>query len=89
MPVLVRIRGAKVCMFYNDHLPPHVHVRDGQRNALVSIETGEVFRGDVDPGPRDEVLEWITTHREQLASAWEHACVGRSLSEVWVEGARP
>ncbi|AEG15166.1 hypothetical protein Desku_1586 [Desulfofundulus kuznetsovii DSM 6115] len=45
MPVICEFAGIKICMYYHDHLPPHVHVLAPGFQALVSIPGGEVLAG--------------------------------------------
>jgi hypothetical protein len=39
MPEISRFLGIVIAMFYNDHEPPHFHVRYGERRASVAIDT--------------------------------------------------
>jgi len=34
-------------MFYNDHEPPHFHVRYGERRAIVAIDTLVLLEGSL------------------------------------------
>ncbi|WP_318780325.1 DUF4160 domain-containing protein [Atlanticothrix silvestris] len=36
-------------MYYNDHPPPHFHVRYNNQKALVSIQTLEILSGELTP----------------------------------------
>ncbi|HEX7029874.1 MAG TPA: DUF4160 domain-containing protein, partial [Gammaproteobacteria bacterium] len=35
MPEISRFFGMVIAMFYNDHAPPHFHVKYGDREALI------------------------------------------------------
>ena len=39
MPEISRFFGIIVAIFYNDHPPPHFHVRYGRQRAIVDIAT--------------------------------------------------
>ena len=39
MPELARFFGIIISMYYNDHPPPHFHVRYGTQKAIIDIET--------------------------------------------------
>jgi hypothetical protein len=39
MPELSRFFGIIVMMFYDDHPPPHFHVRYGSQKAIVAIDS--------------------------------------------------
>jgi hypothetical protein len=47
MPILSVFFGMIVRMWHDDHPPPHVHVEYQGFVAQVSIETGEVMRGQL------------------------------------------
>jgi hypothetical protein len=44
MPEISRFFGIIVQMYYNDHEPPHFHVRCSGQKALIGIETLAVER---------------------------------------------
>ena len=46
MPELCRFLGILITMFYNDHAPPHFHVRYAKQKAVVGIDPGwqDVYR---------------------------------------------
>ena len=41
MPELARFFGMIVTIFYDDHPPPHFHVRYGSHKAIIAIQTLE------------------------------------------------
>ena len=43
MPEISRFFGIIVAMFYNDHAPPHFHVRYAGERALIGLETLSVL----------------------------------------------
>jgi Domain of unknown function (DUF4160) len=45
MPEISRFFGIVITMYYNDHPPPHFHVRYGQQKAIVDIQTLEILEG--------------------------------------------
>lgn len=60
-------------MFYNDHPPPHFHVRYGRQRAIVSIETLAVIEGNLSPRVLGLVAEWASLHRDELWQDWQRA----------------
>ena len=60
-------------MYYNDHAPPHFHVRYGEQRALVAIETLTVIHGQLSPRALGLVTEWAGLHREELRANWRLA----------------
>jgi hypothetical protein len=47
-----------VQMYYNDHEPPHFHVRYAGQKALIAIETLSLLRGDLPPRALGLITEW-------------------------------
>lgn len=39
MPELCRFFGIIITMFYDDHAPPHFHVRYGEHKAIMTIDS--------------------------------------------------
>lgn len=46
MPEISRFYGIIIRMFQNDHNPPHFHVIYQEYEALISINTLEVLKGE-------------------------------------------
>lgn len=44
MPTISMFRGIKVCIYWKDHMPPHIHAFYGGDEIIVSIEELDVFR---------------------------------------------
>ena len=44
MPEISRFYGIVIAMFYEDHSPPHFHVRYGEQKAIIAIETLTVLQ---------------------------------------------
>ncbi len=73
MPELSRFFGIIIAMFYDDHAPPHFHVRYGAQRAIVAIETLAVIEGTLSPRVRGLVTEWASLHQAELREAWGFA----------------
>lgn len=73
MPEISRFCGMVVTMNYNDHSPPHFHVRYGSQKALVGIDSLTVLRGRLSPRMLGLIVEWAALHREELMADWELA----------------
>lgn len=46
MPVIGRIKGIILRMFFGDH-PPHFHATNNEKNGLFKIDDLEMFKGDL------------------------------------------
>ena len=73
MPEISRFFGISVLMYYNDHNPPHFHVRYGSQKAIVGVESLAVLRGSLTPRALGLVVEWASRHQEELMIDWERA----------------
>ncbi len=82
MPEISRFCGLVVTMNYNDHAPPHFHVRYGSQKALVGIETLAILRGRLSPRMLGLVVEWAAMHREELLHDWDLARQQAELNKI-------
>jgi hypothetical protein len=60
-------------MYYNDHPPPHFHVRYNQQKAIIDIETLSILEGKISPRILGLVREWAAIHKTELMQNWELA----------------
>ena len=58
MPEISRFFGMIIAMYYDDHAPPHFHVRYGEQKAIVAIESLAVTQGKLSPKALGLVMEW-------------------------------
>jgi len=82
MPEISRFFGIIVTMYYNDHLPPHFHVRYNQQKALVSINTLEIIAGKLTSRVTKLVTEWASLHQTELMQNWELAQTNQPLNKI-------
>jgi len=57
-------------MYFNDHDPPHFHVRYGEHRATFSIDALQVLEGQLPPRVVGLVAEWASLHRFELRRNW-------------------
>jgi hypothetical protein len=69
MPHISEFFGIVIKMFYNDQSPPHFHAEYGEYEAIYTIETIEVLRGEL-------------LNRFELKENWELARNGFPLNSV-------
>jgi hypothetical protein len=62
-------------MFFNDHDPPHFHVRYQQYRARIRIADGAVIDGNLPPTVNRLVREWTALRQRELMRNW-HAARG-------------
>jgi len=60
-------------MFFNDHDPPHFHVRYQGFRARILISNGEAIDGRLPPTVAGVRREWTALRREALMRNWQAA----------------
>lgn len=71
MSELSRFLGIVVFMYFNEHNPPHIHVRYNEFRAVMDIRSLNVLDGRLPARVRGLVEEWTELHQEELLSMWE------------------
>ena len=70
MPEICRFLGIVISMYFNEHNPPHFHVRYNEFRAVVSIRTLNVVDGHLPARVRGLVEEWAELHQQELMAMW-------------------
>ena len=73
MPVISRFFGVQIMMYYNEHPPPHFHVRYNSQKAVIDIAQLSVITGKIPPRILGFVIEWASLHRTELLENWNLA----------------
>lgn len=82
LPTIAYFLGISVRMFFNDHDPPHFHVRYQGHKARVSIATGEIIDGRVPPAVARILREWTELRRDALMRNWVAARAEGQLERI-------
>ena len=82
MPRISEFFGIVIKMYYNDHSPAYFHAEYGEDEAIYTIETIEVLRGELPRRAHTMVLEWTALHRMELKDNWQMARLGLPLNQV-------
>ncbi len=82
MPTVSYFYGIAIAMFFNDHNPPHFHVRYGRARALVRIADGEIITGDLPPTARRMVRDWALARRAELEENWRRSRTHEPLERI-------
>jgi hypothetical protein len=82
LPTIAYFLGIAVRMFFNDHEPPHFHVRYQGFRARVLIATGEVIDGRLPPAAARMVKEWTELRRDALMRNWVAARQDEQLEQI-------
>jgi hypothetical protein len=70
MPEICRFLGIVITMYFNDHAPPHFHVRYESHRAIVGIDPLELREGKLPPRVLGLVIEWAELHQQELLDNW-------------------
>jgi hypothetical protein len=73
VPRISEFYGIVIEMYFGDHPPPHFHALYSGEEALIVIETGEVYAGSLPTRALKLVREWLELHRAEMRSNWELA----------------
>ena len=82
MPEISRFLGIIVTMYYNDHPPPHFHVRYNQQKAIIDLETLSILEGKLSPRILGLVIEWAAIHQIELIDNWQRAREQNPLEKI-------
>lgn len=81
MPVICRFLGIAIIMYWNDHNPPHFHVKYAGHNAIITIEDGSVI-GEFPKRALSLVMEWLEIHKAELIENWLRASNGEEIRQI-------
>jgi hypothetical protein len=70
MPELSRFLGIAILMYFDDHNPPHFHVRYNDFRAIISIKDLTLMEGELPPRVWGLVMEWAGLHKNELLDNW-------------------
>ena len=82
MPEVSRFLGIIITIYYNDHPPPHFHVRYNQQKALIDIEILSIIEGKLSPRILGLVIEWAAIHKAELLENWKLAILNTPLMPI-------
>lgn len=58
-------------MYFDEHNPPHFHIRYNEFRAVMSIRELNLLEGRLPARVRGLVLEWAEMHQAELLSMWQ------------------
>lgn len=71
MPEICRFLGIRISMYFNEHNPPHFHVKYNEYRATMNINTLNVVDGYLPSKVRGLVQEWAENHQIELLKMWQ------------------
>ena len=81
MPTISMFYGIIITMNYNDHNPPHVHVKYQNNNAVLDTE-GEIMQGALPKKQLRLVQAWIEYRKDEILANWELARNGENVYRI-------
>ena len=73
MPVVSEFSGIEICLYFDDHMPPHFHAKYNNNEALIEIENSCVLKGALPSNKLKLVLAWSELHKDELKANWDKA----------------
>ncbi len=71
MPEICRFLGIVISMYFDEHNPPHFHVRYNDYRAVMGIRNLNLLDGHLPAKVRGLVEEWAEQHQSELLKMWE------------------
>ena len=71
MPEICRFLGIVISMYFDEHNPPHFHVRYNDYRAVMGIRNLNLLDGHLPAKVRGLVEEWAEQHQAELLRMWE------------------
>lgn len=59
MPLLESISGLKIHVYNGEHRPAHIHAVYNEYEAILEIESGEVYAGNLPLKINKRALQWL------------------------------
>lgn len=84
MPTIATFYGITVMMFYEDHNPPHFHVRHAEFEAKFAITDLAVLssRGDLTGRTITLIRGWARAHQLELLENWFCCLRGEPVRKI-------
>ena len=82
MPRISYFYGIAIYMYHRDNAPPHFHAIDGEQEAVIRVDSGDIERGQLPTRAKSFVTDWATMHRDELLRNWELAQAGEPLIQI-------
>lgn len=70
MPEISQFYGVVIMMFFDDHNPPHFHVKYNDNMAIINIKNGQIS-GTLPRRALRMVYDWLDLHQQELLDNWE------------------
>lgn len=82
MPRISTFYGIIVMMFWDDHNPPHFHVKYNEFKAIISIDEIKVLNGNLPNKAWQLIKEWTLLHQKELRENWNLGLMNQPFKEI-------
>jgi hypothetical protein len=70
MPEICRFLGIIITMYFDEHNPPHFHIRYNEFRASMEVQTLNLMAGELPAKVRGLAAEWAELHKAELMEMW-------------------
>lgn len=81
MAELCRFCGIIIAMFADDHNPPHFHIRYGDYDAIITIDSG-IVKGNMPSKELKMIFKWMDDHKSELMENWSRLQNGEEAIKI-------
>lgn len=72
MPTILFLFGLRFFFYSEEHLPMHVHVKNGDGKAKIYLETAEVVNNTgIKPADLKKAVDAVKQYKKEMIKAWE------------------
>lgn len=72
MPTILFLFGLRFFFYSEEHLPMHVHVKNGDGKAKILLETAEVVSNTgIKPADLKKAVEAVKQYKTEMIKAWK------------------
>ena len=82
MPTISVFYGMVIQMYWDDHAPPHFHVRYAEARATIGIRSLQVLTGSLPVHAERLVLQWAAEHQIELLENWTLCELRMTLNKI-------
>ena len=74
MPTVLFLFGLRFFFYSEEHLPIHIHVKNGDGRAKINVETAEVVENSgIKPKDLKKAVDAVIQYREDFIQAWKES----------------
>ena len=77
MPRVATFDGIEICIYFNDHVPPHFHAKYAGQEAQIAISPVALRNGSIPSPQLSRVIEWARDNQAFLLAKWNEINPGK------------